>query len=354
LVLDLSPEALREGIQPGMALAVAERRVKDLPVLAPDPPAYALANTVLEKIAAMYAPVYENDQFGNLYLDLTGTTKIFGPALDCASRILREMLEQMGMRPAAAVAGNKLIGKIATRTIRPTGLIQVQAGTEAEFLSHQDLRLLPGMGPGLLRTAAVTGLREIGEAAALTDEEALALFGKFGRRLRDMARGIDDSPVEPGNLGERIIEEHLDFAEDTEDFTVIRGGIRHIAEYAGIEMRGKKWGTAAVMLTTEYADGVRARGQEKQKRLCVTDRDIAAAAERIYGKTVARRLRIKSITLALADLRPLGWVPDLFEIAEDAKQRKLQEAADTIRNKYGFDRLTTGTVLAASRQGIGV
>jgi DNA polymerase-4 len=91
LVLDLSPEAIKEGISTGMALAVAERRVRDLPVLAPDPRSYAIMNKELEKIASMYAPTYENDQFGNLYLDLTGTTQIFGPAPDCASRVLREL-----------------------------------------------------------------------------------------------------------------------------------------------------------------------------------------------------------------------------------------------------------------------
>ncbi|AEF83673.1 DNA-directed DNA polymerase [Treponema primitia ZAS-2] len=351
LVLDLSPEALREGISPGMALAVAERLVRDLPVLAPDPASYAAMNRELEKIASVYAPIYENDQFGNLYLDLTGTARLFGPAADCASRILREMLERVGIRPAAAVAGNKLVGKIATRTIRPMGLIQIQAGGEPDFLIHQDLCLLPGMGPSLLRTAAVTGLREIGELACLSDGEAIALFGKHGRRLRDTARGIDDSPVVAAFLGERRIEKHLELAEDTLDFDVIRGGLMLLAETGGIEMRGQKWGAGAVALGIVYADGVRVEGQEKLRRLCVTDRDIAGAAERVYLKAVVRRLRVRSITLTLGDLRPLGWSPDLFEIAEDTKQRKLQEAADKVRNKYGLAMLTTGTVLVASRRG---
>ncbi|MFP3043371.1 DNA polymerase [Treponema primitia] len=301
LVLDLSPEALQEGISPGMALAAAERLVKDLPVLAPDPPAYSAMNKELEKIASVYAPVYENDQFGNLYLDLTGTARLFGPAADCASRILREMLEQVGIRPAA-----------------------------------------------------VTGLREIGELACLSDGEAISLFGKYGRRLRDTARGIDDSPVEAASLGERRIEKHLDFAEDTIDFDTIRGGLMLLAETGGIEMRGQKWGTAIVMLHAVYADGVRVEGQEKQRRLCVTDRDIAAAAERVYIKVVVRRLRIRSIMLTLGDLRPLGWTPDLFEIAEDTKQRKLQETADKVRNKFGFNILTTAAVYAASRQGTAI
>jgi DNA polymerase-4 len=105
------------------------------------------------------------------------------------------------------------------------GLIQIQSGTEAAFLAHQDIGLLPGMGPGLLRTAAVTGFREIGELARLNDGEALALFGKWGPLLRDMARGIDTSPVMSGDPTEKKIEGRLDFAEDVIEFETIRGGL---------------------------------------------------------------------------------------------------------------------------------
>ena len=161
LVLDLSPEALKEEIRPGMALAAAERNVKGLTVLPPDPAACERMNRELECIAAVYAPSYENEP-GKYDLDLTGTEELFGSPANCSSRILRELLEQTGMRPAAAVAGNKLVCKAASRAIRPADLIQIQTGTETAFLAHGDIGLLPGMGPGLMRTAAVTGFREIG------------------------------------------------------------------------------------------------------------------------------------------------------------------------------------------------
>jgi DNA polymerase-4 len=101
-------------------------------------------------------------------------------------------------------------------------LIQIQNGTEGAFMAHQDIRLLPGMGPGLLKIATVTGFREIGELASLNDGEALSLFGKWGPLLRDTARGIDDSPVEAGDLNEKRIEKRLDFAEDVVDYEVRR------------------------------------------------------------------------------------------------------------------------------------
>ena len=347
LALDCSREAIQEGITPGMALAVAERRVKDLIVLAPDFPAYQEMNKELERVAAAYAPVWENDRAGNLYLDITGTTGIFGPPADCSSRILREIIGHTDIKPAAAVAINKLVSKVATRTIRPTGLIQVQAGTEADFLSHQDIRILPGMGPGLLRTAAVTGMREIGEIAALSVTQALALFGKRGPLLRDMAQGIDGTRVEEGS-GERRIIQQADFEQDVIDDTAVKGAIEALAEYGGLQMRNEKLGMMNVQIIVKYSDGIEAQGFEKTKKVLVTDSEISAAAYRVFHKTAKRRIRIRSICLCFCDLVPLGFQPDLFEPETETENRNLQEAVDRIQNRYGAGKITRGLVLAAS------
>jgi DNA polymerase-4 len=333
-----------------MALGAAERNVKGLLVLPPDPAACEKANRELERIAAFYAPAVENDQQGNIYLDLSGTARLFGPPADCSSRILREILERTGLKPAAAVAGNKLVCKVASRVIRPAGLIQVQTGTEAAFLAHQDIALLPGMGPGLLRTAAVTGFREIGELARLTCGEALALFGKRGPLLRDAARGIDNSPVAPGGPGEKSIEGRLDFAEDVIDGGAVRGGLFYLAERAGLDMRRAQSGAGLVRVTIWYSDGVRASGERRGKRLFVTDKEIGEEMVQVYGKTANRRLRIRAVGVTLGDVRPLGWEPDLFLPEDTVRGRRVQEAVDGIRNRYGVKAVTTGAALPAYRQ----
>jgi DNA polymerase-4 len=352
LALDCSREAIQEGITPGMPLTAAEKMVKDLIVLPPDLPAYQAMNRELEKVAAVYAPVWENDRAGNLYLDLTGTTGLFGCPADCTSRILREITDCAEVRPAAAVACNKLVSKVATRTIRPTGLIQVQAGTEAEFLSHQDIRILPGMGAKLLRTASIVGMREIGEIAALTITEAVTLFGKQGSLLRSMAQGIDGSRVEERS-GERRIIQQADFDENVIDDTAVRGAIEALAEHGGLEMRREKLGTTIITLIVVYSDGMKAEGKEKLKRPFILDRDIASAAEKIYRKNAVRRIRVRSIGLCLEGLTPLGYEPDLFEPETETANRKLQEAVDKIQNRYGEGKITRGLVLAASGMGGG-
>jgi DNA polymerase-4 len=330
-----------------MALAVAERREKNLTILPPDIPAYEAMNKELEKVAACYAPVWENDCAGNLYLDITGTTYCFGPPADCSSRMLREILEQTSIRPAAAVASNKLVSKVATRTIRPTGLIQVQNGTEAEFLSHQDIRILPGMGPGLLRTAAVTGMREIGEIAALTVPEALALFGKRGPLLRSMAQGIDGSRVKEES-GKQRITQQADFNEDVIDDTAIRGAIETLCENGGLKMRNEKSGLCTLRLAVIYSDGIEVQSTVKTKRLLVTDSEIMATAYGLYQKTVNRRIRIRSIGLSFEDLAHLCYQPDLFEPEKEIKNRHLQEAVDKIQNRYGTGKITRGICLQSA------
>jgi DNA polymerase-4 len=138
---DVSTEAVQAGIVPGTAPALAEKKVRELVTVAPDPLSYVKCNQAIRKIASRYAPVFQNDCKGNWYLDVTGTTGLFGPPVDCASRVLNEILEDTGMCPAAAAAGNKLVGKVATRTIRPAGLIAIRRGDEEAFLARQDIRL---------------------------------------------------------------------------------------------------------------------------------------------------------------------------------------------------------------------
>ena len=346
LALDCSPEAVRQGVTPGMALAAAQRRVKDLLVLKPDPHVYDLMNSEIEKVAARYAPVWENDKAGNLYLDITGTTGLFGAPADCSSRMLCDIIENTGIIPAAAVACNKLVSKVATRTIRPAGLIQIHAGTEAEFLSHQDIKFLPGMGQKLLKTAAVTGIREIGELAALSVSHAEALFGKHGQLLRNMALGIDSSPVESRN-GARRITRQADFEEDVIDEDAIMGAIEALAGHGGLEMRNEKLGMCNLKLVVVYSDGIRAEGFEKTKRLLVMHREIVSAAFAVYQRTVNRRIRIRSVGLSFEDLVPLGYQPDLFEPETETKNRKLQEAVDKIQNRYGAGKIARGLAFAA-------
>ena len=339
IALDMSSEAIGQNIRPGMILAAAERLVRDLRVVAPDPAACKKANAALESVIGRYAPAWQNDGIGNLYLDISGTRNLFGPPANCVCRIQNEIAGNLGIRAAAATASNKLVSKVASRAIRPLGLIDVRPGDEAAFLARQDITLLPGLGPSLMKTIRATGFREAGELAALSDGETSSLFGKKGIFLRDIARGIDNSPVSAGHE-KRTIERRSDFSEDVIDETLIAGALVSMAEHGGLEMRNDKLGTRGIRIALMYSDGIEAQGFERTQGLLVTDSELIAAALGICKKTVKRRIRIRSIYLGFEDLAPLAFQPDLFEPEAVARTRLLQKALDSIRERYGAGAVT--------------
>ena len=343
MVWDVSRVALDGGVKPGMALAAAERLCRDLEVLPTNPAACQKLNGFLETVIARYAPVWQNDGGGNLYLDITGTKKLFGPPADCTWRVSKEISGVIGLEMAAAAAANKLTCKVASRVIRPVGFLDINPGDEAAFLANKKLAFLPGMGPLLMRTAAVAGFREIGELAALSKGEAVSLFGKRGLLLRDYALGIDDSPVEGGS-GKRRIKQKADFPENVIDEEIIRGALASLVENGGLQMRRDKLGARAVCLALVYSDGVALSGRERSKRLLVLEKDILAAVERVYRKTADRRVRISSICLSLEDLSPSGYEADLFSFENEAKEWRLQRAIDLIHDRYGNGAVTRGIV----------
>jgi len=348
IVLGLSRRAREEGLYVGMPLGIAERRVRGLLVLQPDPIAYAKANAEMERLSSAFAPLVENGSGGHLYLDLAGTTRLFGPPVDCAVRIRKEIKDAVGIEPTVAVARNKLVAKVATRSIRPSGIAAVRAGEEASFLSPQDARLLPGVGPAVSRILSVTGLTEIGELASLTDGEALALFGPRGRALRDAALGLDDSPVVSGALSDRTIRRRLDFSSDVIEEEIIHGAIVSLVEDAGVELRGARLAAARLRLSLFYADGVRTDAEERRKNPLVLDSDLLLAAQAAYVRAATRRIRIRSLSLVLSSFAPLLFEPDLFAPVGPSRLERLQTAVDAARGRFGVASLTRAASLAAS------
>ena len=113
-VLALSAEARVAGITRGMPVSRARKLCPDLILRPPNPRLYARASRALHEILSRYAPVIEPKGYGHAFLDLTGTGRLFGPAVDVAARINDETRERLGLPLAVGVAQNKLVSEVAS------------------------------------------------------------------------------------------------------------------------------------------------------------------------------------------------------------------------------------------------
>ena len=195
VVITASRKAWEEGIRAGMPVSTAQRMLPALEVLPPDTQSAAKADSAIASLVASYSPDIQCDKGGHVYLDMKGTGRLFGPVMDSALKIRKEIREQLGLEGAVAVASNKLVAKIGTRAIRPCGLAHIREGEEASFLASQDVGLLSGVGSAIARLLEVAGITQIGQIAALDDNQIIAFLGRRGLALRDAARGLDTSSL---------------------------------------------------------------------------------------------------------------------------------------------------------------
>ena len=389
-ILALSAEARLAGVERGMPVRQALKRCPDLVLLPPNPRLYARASRALHEVLRVYAPVIEPHGYGHAFLDLTGTGRLFGPAVDVAARVQREARERLGLPVSVGVAINKLVSQAATTVVKPEPLLEVPGGAEASFLAPHPLDVLPDLHPKVRRRLDDYQLDCIGEVAVITESALCAVFGGAGRTLRAQARGIDPRPVLPPEQQAEFHVAHA-LATDTNDLGVLHPLLRILGERLGRRLRRRGLVARRLRVVLTYADHTTAV-RAVALRDAALDAELWDAARRAFTQANARRLAVRSVALTLDGLEEAEAQMDLWESREvgsspehapshplshaqdgplrsaqgdtlapasgatptptpafPSRSRALQHALDRIHTRYGARALTSGTTRPLTR-----
>jgi DNA polymerase IV len=384
VVLALSGEARLAGIERGMAVRRALKLCPDLVLLPPNPRLYARASRALHEILRTYAPVIEPRGYGHAFLDLTGTDRLFGPVVDVAARVQREVRERLRLPVSMGVATNKLVSQAVIQAARRSDMPrgrgddgspwQVPAGREPGFLAPLSVQLWPEVPGRILERLDDYQLDLIGEVAAIPEPALCAVFGGIGRMLRARARGIDPRPVLPPERQAEFYLEHT-LATDTNDLEVLHPLLRLMTERLGRRLRQSGFTAARLRLEATYADHTSVT-RSVPLRAAALDVELWEAARRAFTLAHAKRLAVRAVAVTVdrpeeANLQLELWAATKEEIPRSARDgvvaptrhdyvahttsargagplgraddrsARLQSAIDRIRTRYGTRALAT-------------
>jgi DNA polymerase IV len=348
-VLVASPEAAHEGVRAGMPLPVALRRCPGALVLHPNEALYRRATGAVLSLLGGYSPLVEPTSLGQTFLDLTGTTRLFGAAQDAAARIRREIETRLRLKPTVGLATSKLVSRVAARVIRPDGLCDVFPGSEAPFLAPLPVGLLPAARGTARERLLELNVGRVADLLRFSQTQLLIAFGAQGGRLRSQALGIDASPVRPPEAAPAIVEEET-LAEDSNEEIVLLRALLGLCERAGVRLRRLQARASRLRVTLRHSDDVVEYREERLAPPVAADRLLFARARAIEERARARRVRVRWIELRCLDLAraprqlelfgPEAFGADLSARAGAAET--LADAVDRIRGRFGEEAIVAG------------
>lgn len=351
---EVSMQAAAEGLHAGMPLHEARRLCSGLHVVPPDPLLVQTAHrTLLERISR-YAPVWEPIGPGSLLLDLTGTTRLFGPPSDTAARIQREVAETCGLNGIAGVGSNKLVARTATTLVQPSQLYEVRPRSEQAFMAPLSIRSLPRLHHPqfrpLLERLDDLNLQTFGDLAEVPLAPLHLAIGSWAALLARWAHGIDPSPVLPSPVQPQL-EESLQLASDEIDDDRLFGYLFALLERLCRTLRRQHRVCHGLLLTLRYNDHIDMTRQEPLTRGTQWEVDLLPHLSGLLQRCFQRRVRIRRLTLGVTGLTEAAEQLSLFDEGPGsgggsrAKAQRLTMALDHLAERYGEGTVRYGRSL---------
>ena len=192
-----SYEARSFGVRSGMPAVRAERLCPEAVFVAPDFPRYRAVSRSVREIFKRHTDLIEPVSLDEAYLDVT-ENKTGLPTATLVARTIREQIRQeLNLTASAGVAPNKFLAKLASDWRKPNGLFVIPPEDVDAFLLPLPVGRLPGVGKITGEKLEKLGIQTVRDLRSI---DLLALeshFGRYGRRLYEFARGIDESEVVP-------------------------------------------------------------------------------------------------------------------------------------------------------------
>ena len=344
VVSTASYEARAFGVHSAMSLREAGRRCPHGIFVPVDGAKYQDASKAVMAVLRRFTPLVEPISIDEAFLDVAGSRVLFGDGEAIGRRIKSEVTASVGLTISVGVATTKLVAKIASDLRKPDGLVVVEPGDEESFLAPLAISRLWGVGEKSAAALREYGVRTIGDLAALPDDLLVRRFGKHGASLATRARGMDDDPIGDRDAAKSIGHEHT-FDVDTSDREVIERTLLGMAE--GVAGRLRDSGVRASTITVKIRDTT-FRTITRQRTLAdptdLTEPIFRIALELARPEVRGVRIRLLGVTASgLGEREQLS----LFA-ADDPRRRKVTEAADEVRHRFG-ERAITRARLVGSR-----
>jgi DNA polymerase IV len=207
VVCAASYEARKFGVRSAMPAVRAERLCPDAIFVPPDFTRYRAVSRLTREIFKRHTDLVEPLSLDEAYLDVTENKTGLPTATRVAVTIREQIHQELNLTASAGVAPNKFLAKLASDWRKPDGLFVIQPEDVDSFLLPLPVSRLPGVGKVTEKRLEELGVKAVKDLRELDRSSLENAFGRYGVRLYELARGIDNNEVVPNRPTKSISAE---------------------------------------------------------------------------------------------------------------------------------------------------
>jgi len=355
IILAKNDLAKQYDIKTGESLREAYQKCPGLLIIHPDYKEYIYFTNRVKKIYQDYTDKVESFGLDEAWLDVSQSQKLFGNGYQIAKQIQQRVYNELGLTVSIGVSWNKIYSKLGSDLDKKMGLVHIRKDNYKDIVYPQVVQDLLYVGHATQKKLNHLGINTIGDLANYDKLELTKKFGKIGAIIWDFANGIDHSLVTTfhhtsaiKSIGNSITTKHdmTNYQEAEAVFYVLSESIA--SRLRDHQLKGR---TISIRLRDCNLKHYGSR-QISIDEAINTSSDIMLQVRILLALHYDFTIPLRSIGISVSNLEDQylerSKQLSIFESTTDIqsmKQLKLEQAIDTIRNKYGYNTIKRANVL---------
>lgn len=347
IVLAKNEIAKSYGVKTAEAIWEAKLKCPDLVTLPPDYKKYNEYSLLARKIYERYTDLVEPFGIDECWLDVTGSTRVFGSGEEIANRIKNEIKRELGITASVGVSFNKVFAKLGSDMKKPDAVTVISREIFKEKVWPLPVGDLLFIGKNTAEKLRNSGVFTIGDIAICEENMLSRLLGKNGLMLKTYALGEDISPVTPPreddmpkSIGRSVTPDH-----DIKDREEVWRIFLEISEDISRQLHAKDlYATCVQVHTRDTSLNIKEFGKTFSTPSNISIM-LAKRALAIFEDNYKWSLPLRSVGFRVTGLKNdnVAIQQDIFgDVNEDTKAELIEDSILTLRKKFGEDSIKRG------------
>ena len=301
VVAACSYEARKFGVRSALSAARAVKLCPHALFVRPRKDRYREVSIQIMEIFRNCSPCVEPLSLDEAFLDITENHDTINSAANTAEHIRSRIFHDVGLTCSAGVSYNKFLAKVASDINKPDGLTVITVDEAQQFLASLAIGKFYGVGKVTEKKMHSLGIRSGKDLLRFEKIELIRFFGKAGAFFHDIARGVDNRPVE-SKKGRKSIGTETTLQTDIDDLQQIEEIIRNLAVKVEHSLQNKGCGGTTVTLKVRYHDFTTVTRSQTFPAPIHSFNEIMRCIPQLLCTTEAGRIKIRLLGITVSNL----------------------------------------------------